>query len=93
MRSIFYASSREKALEFFAQQMDKWQREFPSALKCLESSIDACLTFFHYPEEHWISLRIPTLLNGSIRSLDAEQNPWRSSPGSMPATLSWRLSA
>jgi putative transposase len=62
MRSIFYASSWEKALQFFAQFKDKWQREFPSAVKCLESSIDACLTFFHYPEEHWISLRTTNII-------------------------------
>jgi putative transposase len=62
MRSIFYASSRQKAMEFFATFKDRWQREFPSAVKCLENSIDACLTFFKYPEEEWISLRTTNII-------------------------------
>jgi putative transposase len=62
MRSIFYASSREKAMEFFTQFKDTWQRDFPSAVKCLENSIDACLTFFAYPEDEWISLRTTNII-------------------------------
>ncbi len=62
MRSIFYASSREKALEFFATFKDRWEREFLPAVKCLENSIDACLTFFHFPEEEWISLRTTNII-------------------------------
>lgn len=57
MRSIFYASSREKSLELFEQFKFKWQADLPSAVKCLENSLQACLTFFNCPEEEWISLR------------------------------------
>lgn len=62
MRSIFYASSRQKAMEFFATFKDRWQREFPSAVKCLENSIDACLRFFRFPEDEWISLRTTNII-------------------------------
>jgi putative transposase len=62
MRSIFYASSRQKAMAFFATFKDTWQKEFPSAVKCLENFIDACLSFFTYPEEHWISLRTTNII-------------------------------
>jgi putative transposase len=62
MRSIFYASSRKKAMEFFAAFRDKWQHEIPSAVKCLENSIDSCLTFFICPEEEWISLRTTNII-------------------------------
>ena len=56
MRSIFYASSREKALEFSTQFSERWQKEVPSAVKCLQNSLDSCLTFFDFPEDEWISL-------------------------------------
>jgi putative transposase len=42
MRSMFYTSPKPKAMEFF-HDFKKWEREFPSAVKCLENSIDACL--------------------------------------------------
>jgi len=62
MRSIFYASSREKALTFFDDFKKRWEKELPSAVKCLENSIEACLTFFICPEEEWISLRTTNII-------------------------------
>jgi len=62
MRSIFYASSREKATEFFSQFKTRWEPQLPSAVKCLEKSMDACLTFFNCPEEEWISLRTTNII-------------------------------
>lgn len=62
IRSIFYASSKSKAMEFFEIFKDKWQRELPSAVKCLESSLESCLTFFICPDEEWISLRTTNII-------------------------------
>jgi len=62
IRSIFYASSREKALEFSTQFIERWQKEVPSAVKCLQNSLDSCLTFFDFPEEEWISLRTTNVI-------------------------------
>lgn len=62
MRSIFYASSREKAKEFFAEFKERWQTQLPSAVKCLEGSLEACLTFFNCPEDEWISLRTTNII-------------------------------
>jgi len=62
LRSIFYASSKKKALEFFGLFKEKWEKELPSAVKCLENSINACLTFFIRPEEEWISLRTTNII-------------------------------
>jgi len=57
MRSIFYASSKKKAMELFEDFKKRWEKEIPSAVKCLSKSIDAALTFMSFPEEEWISLR------------------------------------
>ena len=57
LRSIFYASSKKKAAEFALSFANKWDKEIPSAVKSLSNSLDACLTFFSFPEEEWISLR------------------------------------
>ena len=62
IRSIFYASSKKKAMEFFAAFKKKWQRDLPSAVKCLDNSIQSCLTFFICPEEEWISLRTTNII-------------------------------
>lgn len=62
IRSIFYASSKKKALDFFQSFRERWDKELPSAVKCLDRSIDSCLTFFHFPEEEWISLRTTNVI-------------------------------
>jgi putative transposase len=62
LRSIFYASSKQKAMEFFDGFKEKWQQDLPSAVKCLENTIEACLTFFICPEEEWISLRTTNII-------------------------------
>ena len=39
LRSIFYASSKKKACLFFRDFEKKWQKELPSAVKCLAKSL------------------------------------------------------
>jgi len=62
IRSIFYASSKQKAMEFFEIFRERWQQDLPSAVKCLAKSIETCLTFFICPEEEWISLRTTNII-------------------------------
>lgn len=62
LRSIFYASSKKKADEFFSAFKTKWEKDFPSAVNCLERSIEACLSFYHFPDDQWISLRTTNII-------------------------------
>lgn len=62
LRSIFDASSKKKALEFYEQFGERWGKDLPSAVSCLERSLGACLTFFSFPEEEWISLRTTNII-------------------------------
>ena len=62
LRSIFYASTKEKADTFHKNFQKKWNKELPSAVKSLEQSIDSCLTFLKFPEEEWTSLRTSNIV-------------------------------
>jgi len=62
MRSIFYAASRKKALAFFEEFKSRWEKELPSAVKCLENSLGSCLTYLHFPEEEWLCLRTTNVI-------------------------------
>lgn len=62
IRSIFYASTKKKAREFFTQFKANWEKDLPSAVKCLDSSLDSCLIFFDFPQEEWISLRTTNVI-------------------------------
>lgn len=62
LRSIFYADTRQKADERFEAFKETWQKLIPSGVECLEHSVNACLTFFSFPEDEWISLRTTNII-------------------------------
>ncbi len=62
MRSIFYASSKEKAEEFLYGSRIAGGNEVPSAVKCLENSVESYLTFFKFPPQEWQALRTTNII-------------------------------
>ena len=57
LRSVFYAESKKKALSFFEDFKRNYEKEIPSAVKCLEGSLESTLCYLSFPEEEWLSLR------------------------------------
>jgi putative transposase len=62
VRSIFYASSKSKAIEFFESFKAEREKDLPSAVKCLENSLNSCLTYLQFPQEEWICLRTTNVI-------------------------------
>ena len=62
LRCIFYAPSKQEALEAFDRFRSKWAKALPSAVSTLERSINACLTFFDFPSDEWLSLRTTNII-------------------------------
>lgn len=57
MRSVFYADTKKNALNFFAEFKKKYEKDSPSAVKCLEASLESTLCYLSFPKEEWLSLR------------------------------------
>jgi len=62
VRSIFYASSKSKAIEFFEAFKTAREKDLPSAVKCLENSLVSCLTYLQFPKEEWLCLRTTNVI-------------------------------
>jgi putative transposase len=60
--NVSYVYNISKARKFFYDFRQKWEKELPSAVKCLQNNIENCLTFFNYPKEEWISLRTTNII-------------------------------
>ncbi len=41
---------------------EKWVVQIRSAVRCQDKSLDACLTFFNFPEGEWVSLRTTNII-------------------------------
>lgn len=83
VRSIFYASSKKKALAFFEQFKSRWQKDLPSAVKCLENSLESCLMYLHFPEEEWICLRTTNVIERVNKEFKRRTKPMEIVAGEM----------
>jgi transposase-like protein len=57
IRAIFYQVNREKADQEVAAFITKYETVYPSAVECLKRDLEACLTFYSFPEQHWKFIR------------------------------------
>lgn len=57
IRDVFYAPSRPKAHGAFEQFAKAYEAALPSAVGCLRTSLESCLTFYSFPEHEWMGLR------------------------------------
>ena len=57
LKAIFYQVNREKAEQTAAAFIAKYERIYPTAVECLCRDLDACLTFYAFPAEHWKFIR------------------------------------
>jgi putative transposase len=103
MRSIFYASDKKKSLSFFEDFKTKWEPLVPSAVSCLDQTIESCLTFFTGPQEEWISLRTTNIIERLNKEFKRRTKPMEIVAGeqacytllafiSLKLELSWRSS-
>jgi len=69
VRKIFYASTHEHAREAIELFKKNWNRKYPSAVECLLSDIEACLTYYKYPYQHWKRLRTTNVVERGFKEV------------------------
>ena len=42
--------------------VEKYHSVYPTAVACLQRDLEACLTFYAYPKEHWKTIRTTTII-------------------------------
>ncbi len=57
LRRIFYAPTYGHAQEAIETFKRHWGKKYPSALECLLTDIELCLTYYRYPYAHWKRIR------------------------------------
>ena len=57
LKALFYQKNRQEADQSVAAFIEKYQRIYPTAVECLRRDLDACLTFYSFPKEHWKTIR------------------------------------
>jgi transposase-like protein len=62
LKAIFYQANRQKADQAVAAFIEKYAMVYPSAVECLQRDLDACLTFYAFPEAHWKTIRTTNVI-------------------------------
>jgi transposase-like protein len=62
LKAIFYQESREKADQEVVAFCEKYTQVYPSAVECLKRDLEACLTFYAFPQAHWKTIRTTNVL-------------------------------
>jgi putative transposase len=62
LKAIFYQENRQKADQEVAAFIEKYEAIYPTAIDCLRRDLDACLTFYDFPKEHWKTIRTTNVI-------------------------------
>lgn len=62
LKALFYQKDRQAADQAVAAFVEKYQSVYPSAIECLQRDLEACLTFYAYPKEHWKTIRTNNII-------------------------------
>jgi putative transposase len=73
--AIYRASSKNQALRAFHQWKQRWEHRCPNAIACVETHLDALLSFFDMPENHWKKLRTTNAIERAFREVRRRTRP------------------
>jgi transposase-like protein len=57
LKALFYQKDRHAADQAVAAFIEKYRSIYPTAVACLQRDLEACLTFYSFPKEHWKTIR------------------------------------
>jgi putative transposase len=62
LKAIFYQDNRQKAEQEVAAFIEKYSISYPTAVDCLQRDLEACLTFYAFPQAHWKTIRTTNVI-------------------------------
>ena len=62
LKALFYQKNRQEADQAVVAFVEKYHRIYPTAVACLQRDLDACLTFYSFPKEHWKTIRTNNII-------------------------------
>jgi len=61
-RSVFNQTNKDTALLLAAKIIEKYAKDYPSAMKCFQEDLDNCLNFMDFPSGHHKNIKTTNLL-------------------------------
>lgn len=74
LRKMMNAESREKCEEHRDKCIKQYKRLYPKAMAALERDWERMMTFFDFPEEHWLHLRTTNVVESPFAAVRLRTN-------------------
>ena len=62
LKAIFYQDNRAQADQVVMAFCEKYAQTYPTAVECLKRDLEACLTFYAFPQSHWKTIRTTNVI-------------------------------
>jgi putative transposase len=62
LKAIFYQNNRAQADQVVLAFCEKYAQTYPTAVECLKRDLQACLTFYAFPQAHWKTIRTTNVI-------------------------------
>jgi putative transposase len=75
VKLIYLASSYREAVHRYKTWCQKWRKNAPKAVQCLEQDIEDMLLFFKYDQKLWVKLRTTNVIERLFKELRKRTRP------------------
>jgi len=68
-KKIYLADNQRDAVKVFKSWKERWQNDYPEAIKCIEKDLDELLNFMNCPKAHRVKIRTTNVIERSFREV------------------------
>jgi len=66
-KQIFYAPNEQEARTLFQVFKERWSKEAPKVVECVEKDLDGLLSFYKFPFRHWTLIRSTNVIERAFK--------------------------
>jgi putative transposase len=80
LREIYHASSKDQALGLVKAFVAHYGHRYPKAVACLQESLDVLFSYFHFPRQHWKSIKSTNVIESLFSAVKLRTDAARRIP-------------
>ena len=80
LREIYHATSKDQALGLVKAFVALYGHRYPKAVACLQESVDVLFAYFHFPRQHWKSIKSTNVIESLFSAVKLRTDAARRIP-------------
>lgn len=80
LREIYHSTSKDRALALVKTFITNYGHRYPKAVACLNESIDVLFSYFHFPRQHWKTIKSTNVIESLFSAVKLRTDAARRIP-------------